>query len=120
MLNPLLRICLLLALCTGFVLPKMGAVLANAIPGIQTLVICTGAELVTVTLNAAGEPIDVAESNAQDCLRADLPPDAHRLMPVWQRLARAYSPPFAVLENPSALRTALALQRPSHAPPVVL
>jgi hypothetical protein len=65
----LLRVLLVLTLATGLLIPRMGAVLAEA-AGFERAVICVGDTLVTVTLGADGAPVDIVEGDVHPCLAA--------------------------------------------------
>ncbi len=115
-----LRSGLIVLLVAGLLVPKSGAVLAQIVPGVMTMVICTGEKLVTITLNAAGEPIEIHEDEEAPCLRTDLAapvevPDRH-----WVRLALSFERSFAVKLNPRPEAALFHRKRPSQAPPVLI
>ncbi|MFU1477543.1 hypothetical protein ACM25N_07490 [Roseovarius sp. C7] len=69
MIRTVLRLLLLVALLTGVTLPKATAVLASlGLSHSQTIVICTGEGLRTITLSADGTPVEQPETEAHDCL----------------------------------------------------
>ncbi|MEM8655624.1 MAG: hypothetical protein AAGF36_12855 [Pseudomonadota bacterium] len=82
---PMFRSALILLLCVGLLLPKATATLAILLPGsFSTIVICTGSEVITISLDQHGEPVDQAEIHGLECL-SETPHlrDAH-LAPTWQ------------------------------------
>ncbi len=119
MIRSIARFLLLLSLTFGFLLPKMGAVLVEIVPGIHTAVLCTGTELVILTLDANGDPIELPEIKAQHCTLADLADPGTGFIPAWQGLARSFHHPFAVKLHPAPGMDTLAAIWPSRAPPEV-
>ena len=68
----------ILALTLGLVFPKAGWVVAHWAFGAQTVVICTGHDLITITLDADGNPVETKDAAHQACTLgkadASLPP----------------------------------------------
>ncbi|WP_339854031.1 DUF2946 family protein [Roseovarius nubinhibens] len=69
MIRTVLRLLILVTLLTGVTLPKATAALASlGLSGSQTIVICTGEGLRTITLSADGTPVEQPETQDHDCL----------------------------------------------------
>lgn len=93
----LLRLCLLLGVILGVVLPKSSAALADlGLINARTVVICTGQGLEVITLTADGTPAEDMPAATHDeppCLLVHTldgviaPPP-----PVWVALAREFHP----------------------------
>ncbi|GAA6209426.1 hypothetical protein NBRC116601_27190 [Cognatishimia sp. WU-CL00825] len=109
-----------LFLIVALVLPRVSAVLVEFIPGVDTVIICTGSEYVTLTLGPDGTPIDVAESSDNRCTLSDTPELTVALQPFWHQLARGFQHPFKVVENGQSTLDRLAHLEPSRAPPAVI
>ncbi|MHC0053851.1 hypothetical protein [Actibacterium sp. D379-3] len=113
-------ILLVVALCLGLIWPKASAVVSLLLPGtVQTIVICTGDGLVTVTIGPDGAPVRTGETEEAPCtigtaVTADAAP-----LSFWQALARDHA-----LRRPLYARIARSLppyarRRPARAPPLV-
>lgn len=112
-----LRACLIALLAAGLLVPKMGAVIAGLMPGVTQVVICTGAEMITLTLAPDGTPIDTGELHAEPCVMAseavaEGPPPA-----LWRALARDHADAFTAIAAPGTPPELFAVKRPSQAPP---
>jgi hypothetical protein len=68
-----MRLISILLLTVGLLLPRAGAVLAE-VAGFQRVTICLGAELVTVTLDQGGNPVETELTEHGPCLAAATPP----------------------------------------------
>ena len=79
------RTLLLVYVAIGLVLPSGGALLA-AVAGLETIVICRGDSLVSITINEHGEPVETELKEHGPCLLADLPPPAGTAQPAWLAL----------------------------------
>lgn len=101
-------------------LPRVSAVLVEFIPGIDTIVICTGSEYVTITLGPDGEPLDVEESSDNRCTLSEIAEIGIRPQAFWQRLATSFDKAFSVAENQRLADLHLTFQQPSRAPPAVI
>ncbi|MEM7720271.1 MAG: hypothetical protein AAF222_13820 [Pseudomonadota bacterium] len=114
-----LRSCLLLPLLLwALLLPKLSVILLEFNPNIQTVVICTGTEMVTITVGPDGEPIHVDDGEDAPCVLTEdkalsVPSD-----PDWVALARSYAFAFVVNTNPALQRAPERLSRDSQAPPL--
>ncbi|WP_179378187.1 hypothetical protein [Jannaschia marina] len=73
---------MILLLGIGLLLPRAGAVLAD-LAGFDSVVICRGAELVTITMSADGEPIDAEIEEHGPCLSALQFPETAAPTPAW-------------------------------------
>ena len=110
----------LVFLIVALTLPRISAVLVEFIPGVDTVIICTGDSYVTVTLGPDGEPITVEESSDARCTLTDTIATADAPQPFWRHLALSYHHPFNILENKGFSREILARLEPSRAPPAVI
>ncbi|WP_224825558.1 hypothetical protein [Cognatishimia sp. MH4019] len=115
-----LRGLLVLCLTLGLIWPKVSAAVVGFLPGVQSYVICTGADMVTILVDAEGNPIEQVATDSAPCLSADVPPVALRAPQFWQQLARDHQDRFIQHENRQPLRSVLQRPAPSRAPPVVV
>ncbi len=111
---------LIVLILSGFLAPRMTAVLAELIPGVQTMIICTGERMVTLTIGADGIPVEEAEENEHDCVIADTVSLAEVEQPFWTALSRDFDHRFAIRENTQIATVSLSLLSPSRAPPVLV
>lgn len=109
---------LVVLVVSGFLAPRMSAVLAELIPGVQTFVICTGDSLVTITIGPDGEPIEHSETTPHPCVLADTIVQAQMTLPLWFALGFGFAHSFAVRENTQVADHHLALIFPTRGPPV--
>ncbi|WP_368185215.1 hypothetical protein [Aestuariibius sp. HNIBRBA575] len=121
-LNPsqILRALMVCLVVLGLLAPRMSAILVHVIPGIQTVAICTGAEIIILTLDANGTPIESQEHKSEHCVLADLVIAQAQPDPHWQALARDYTRPFTIVVHDAADRDRLSHILPSRAPPAVI
>ncbi|MEL6645900.1 MAG: hypothetical protein AAFQ79_18360 [Pseudomonadota bacterium] len=117
MLAACLRIGLVIALTTGLILPKMGGVLAGFVPGVMQVVICTGTEMVTVTLGPDGQPIETEVIEGEPCVMTAAALPADTALPLWHRLARDHRDAFSAVVLDRAPPRLFAVKWPSQAPP---
>lgn len=110
----------LFVLIVALLLPRISAVVVEFIPGADTVILCTGSEYVTVTLDAEGNPTEVSETQDSDCLRSLVADLAPSLDPLWQKLSRDLSFAFALHEHPAPAGETLQRLEPSRAPPVLM
>tara|TARA_Y100001956_G_scaffold69512_1_gene72855 strand:+ start:75 stop:488 length:414 start_codon:yes stop_codon:yes gene_type:complete len=111
---------LVLATVVGLLLPKMSAVVASLVPGVMVVTICTGSEMVTLTLNADGEPVEEVEPAVDHCVLADLIQDQPQPEAPWVALARSYRCPFVATPNPYQTCDYLRQQDPPRGPPALI
>ena len=109
-----------LFLIMALALPRVSAVLVEFIPGIDTVVICTGSEYVTITLGPDGKPLDVDESSDNRCTLSEMAGIGLRPQTFWQRLATSFDKAFSVAENQRLADLNLTFQQPSRAPPALI
>ena len=114
------RTFLVLSLVMGLVSPKVIGALLHVMPGVQTLVICTGDRLMRITLNAQGEPVEMTEFESDPCVIADPVAQIADTDPLWHRLARVYTPSFAVRVRNDSVTELYHAKWPSRAPPVTV
>lgn len=112
------RILLLFAICVGLLLPRMSAVLVELMPGLQSMVICTGEGLVVVTLGPDGTPIEQTDTPEHRCVMSENPAVADVTIPFWQRLAGDYHNHFGIVENLTLQPNDLMIIGPTRGPPV--
>lgn len=101
----------------ALLLPRVSAVLVEFIPGVDTVVICTGDAYVTVTLGPDGTPIESSESNDNRCTLAESFVVAGSPKIFWHQLALSHQHPFVVHENHAFAQGALLRLAPARAPP---
>lgn len=114
-----LRCILVVALTVGILLPRMSAVLADIIPGVTQVAICTGSEIITLTIGPDGQPIET-EIETSHCVLGDTSAMADGPDPVWVTLARSYHPLFISLIHDAADQDRLSRIAPSRAPPALI
>lgn len=114
-----LRLCCVLVLVAGTLLPKMSAAILTHLPGVQSFVICTGGALITITLDASGEPIEMATTDSAPCTLAEAGDPISRPAPLWVAMTLINLPPADVSENPMHARDRLLLQQPQRGPPAL-
>ena len=115
-----LHAALILLILSGLLAPRMTAVLAQVIPGVQTMVICTGDELIVLTIGTDGVPIETEDSTQHPCVMGDTISVAENTLPFWAVLGRDFAHHFAIHENAQADVQHLALISPTRAPPVLV
>lgn len=81
------RCFVVLTLITALLAPKLSALALHVMPGAISAVICTGSELVTIQIDANGNPVEVTETDHGACLLAN--PDTLG----WDRLAGWWAAP---------------------------
>ncbi len=115
-----LRALLVVMLVAGMLAPRMSTVLAQVIPGVQTMVICTGDALVTITMGADGVPIETADQVQHPCVMASGVTLAVAGLPFWQQLAADHAHGFAISENSRVSVDHLTRLTPTRGPPVLV
>lgn len=109
---------MVLALLLGMILPRMQPILAEIIPGVRVMVICTGDTLVTMTLTADGTPVETSDPIAENCITATPPTNAQSATRFWHVLASDFRHHFTIHTDRLADANRAALTSPSRAPPV--
>ncbi|MCT4556663.1 MAG: DUF736 domain-containing protein [Pelagimonas sp.] len=112
-----LRFALVCAVVFGVLLPRSSAVLAEIIPGIERITICTGTEIKTLTIGPDGQPIEESTSESPHCVMADGAAVSETPQPYWLALTLDDPQRPAVLVNAIADLTTLSSLRPVRAPP---
>ncbi len=115
-----LRGLLVLCLTLGLIWPKVSAAVVTFLPGVQSYVICTGQEMVTILVDSAGSPIEQSAGESAPCLSADVPPVTVAAPTLWRQLARDHRDHFVKRDNLSVARSVLQRPAPSRAPPVLV
>jgi hypothetical protein len=110
----------LLVLIVALLLPRVSAVLVEFLPGVDTVILCTGSDYVTVTLDAEGNPTEVSDAQGSDCLRSLAAEVSLDPSSFWQKLTRDFDVVFARLEHPSPGLDVLHFLKAPRAPPVVI
>lgn len=81
---------MVVALTLGILAPRASAIAMDLMPGtFQTVVICNGFEMTTITIDAEGNKVEIA-SDGHECVMKDAVAKATAPAPQWQRLARAH------------------------------
>lgn len=106
------------ALVFMLITPRISAVVTEFIPGLDAVVICTGSELITVSLDENGTPTKHSTQNTGDCTRTTDTPAQIAQSAIFTLLANTYQIAFVVHANAIATQEALASQKPKRAPPV--
>jgi hypothetical protein len=108
-------------LCLTLLLPKVGGLLIEIMPGVTTAVICTGSETVVLTLDSNGAPIEeLPEALPDTCILADAKSVVDVPTPVWVRLARSLEDRFVPVVTRREHETHPASPPPAQAPPVLV
>lgn len=108
-------------LCLAVLLPKAGGLLLEVMPGVTKAVICTGSELVVLTLGPDGEPIEeLPEPLLDTCVLGDVTTVAEAPTPLWVRLARSFEDRFVPVVTRREHTTHPATPPPGQAPPVLV
>lgn len=73
-----LRCLIVLTLTLGLIFPKAGWLVAHWAFGVQTMVICTGSDVITITLDADGNPVQTSDTQHHACTlgKSDAAPSA--------------------------------------------
>lgn len=114
------RILMLYALVFGILAPKMSAVIVQLVPGIQTLVICTGNGLVTLTIDADGEPVEMPRAEVDHCTMVDANSLDASFIPPWRAFTGDHTRLFTIKLHPSPDDHRFNQIPPSQAPPVLI
>ena len=118
--TPYIHALLVILLVSGLLAPRMSAVLAQVIPGVQVLVICTGDQMVTLTIGADGKPIEMDNAELHPCITTAANKHVTLADPYWSLLGRDYAFGFAVRESTKPAQPPLSRISPSRAPPTVV
>ncbi|CTQ50520.1 hypothetical protein [Jannaschia donghaensis] len=95
----MMRLLLILLLSIGMLLPRASAVLAQ-VAGLESVVICRGAELVTITFAADGTPVKTEIEEHGPCLASATPNSSAPPTPAWTRLVHTPIPAPACCTAP--------------------
>lgn len=111
------RALLILALVTGILAPRMTAVAAQVVPGVEIIVICTGDSLQRIAIDAEGNPIDLGEADQHPCTLALAQIGAPTPAATWGAAALRISWSQTLRHQTRAARTP-ALPPPALGPPL--
>lgn len=89
-----------LLILAGLVLPKLSVLALHLHPDITTVVICTGSEMVTISIGADGTPIETGETDQSPCLVSDGKLKQASAWVTWTMAPRSYRHGF--VEKPFA------------------
>ncbi|NSX53429.1 hypothetical protein [Parasulfitobacter algicola] len=120
MMRAFFRCVLLAGLLTGILIPKMSAALVMLVPGMQIMVICTGAETVIITLDPDGEPVEMPEATSKHCVMNHAMDLADTPEPAWQKFIRSFHNTFTINSNQRAQDHLALVRGPTRAPPVLI
>ncbi|MEM6595743.1 MAG: hypothetical protein AAF672_13215 [Pseudomonadota bacterium] len=112
----LLSILLAFTVSLGIILPKAGGVLLEVMPGFTQAVICTGSEIVVVTLDAEGDPVELPEPAMEHCVLDKGAVAFAAPYPSWVKLASQFETAF-VSASVRAPAAHLRLLPPGQGPP---
>lgn len=113
-----LRYLLILLIILGTLAPKVTAVLAEILPGFQTIVICTGTEMMTLRVGPDGVPIETTEAISDTCAMENVAQYDIAPLPYWVSLTHDNTQRFSVIQNAQSPHPIFIIKEPSHAPPV--
>lgn len=114
------RAVVMLLLVLALVMPRVSGVLVDLLPGFERTVICTGSEMLVLTLDDAGEPVTVSEEAGGPCLRATSAPALAQHAPAPYLAELAFAALFPVKLDLLAPRASLRLQREKRGPPSLI
>jgi|GEM_PF-3092366 len=112
------RYAALIFLIVALTLPRISAVLVEFIPGVDTVIICTGSEYISVTLGPNGEPLDTEELGETHCTLSEIAELDQAPLPYWHQLATSYQLIFSIKENQRLSSQKLLVHAPTRAPPM--
>lgn len=115
-----LRYVLIVSLTLGLMLPKMGAVIVAMVPGVITAVICNGAEMVVISIDQDGQPIELPSAPVDTCVSADPTELAEKDAVAWVRVPRSFDIAFVQITHPAPFGAVTRMKPRSHAPPLML
>lgn len=82
--------------------PKVSALALHLNPDITAIVICSGSELITIHINADGEPVEITEADHTPCVMGDVNSATADFAPAW--LAILLEDLYAFSESPAVTR----------------
>lgn len=113
------RLLFAMLLSISLLLPASTAALASLLPGVQSVIICTGSGMVEVRLDEEGNPVALEESGEHPCLASAPVSAIDAPTPFWLKLAEDDKPRFAVVVHVGADQTRLGHILPKRGPPAV-
>lgn len=114
------RILLIFALCLGVVLPKVGSAVQMLVLGeLQTVVLCTGDGIVTIRIDAEGNPVEDVSDEAVPCVLGNILITESDPLTHWQAVARSYVLITGLRETSTRVDPPYLRKRPARAPPVL-
>ncbi|MEM9716486.1 MAG: hypothetical protein AAF826_08215 [Pseudomonadota bacterium] len=113
------NIVLMLLVVAGMVLPKMSAVIVTMIPGVMTMVICSGDRTYVVHLDREGNPIETEQVESKPCVLGAVEEIALAPEPAWIRLAQDYAFTFIPILSAGPTFSDLGLYPDLRGPPLV-
>lgn len=115
----LCRSALITLLLAGLMLPRLGMVLVELVPGITQAVVCTGDRLIVIALDARGAPVNLPDAeDASDCVSTKLAALGSTKVPIWVALALAPANGPRNLAAPLNSPRLYCDLRPCRAPPL--
>lgn len=118
---PFVRILLTIALCLGIVIPKVGSAVQMLVLGeLQTVVLCTGDGMVTIQIDAEGNPVETHdEAEPAPCVLGHIILAGPAYLPLWQVLARDHAQSAGLFEQTPRTEPPFRLRKPARAPPLL-
>ncbi|MBV6658461.1 MAG: hypothetical protein KI785_11905 [Devosiaceae bacterium] len=107
-------------LCVAVLVPKVAGMLVDILPGYHTVVICSGGEMIAITLSPDGEPVQHGEGKSEPCQLNHALVFDERPIPLWIALACSYAFEVACAPNLVPDPSVLVTRGASRAPPVVV
>ena len=113
-----LKILIATLVVVSLLVPRMAAAALSFLPGYTTIAICTGAEIVYLTLDSEGNPVDVGDPvDVTPCVLADANTTDGVRTPAWHALAANWADPFVSSPHRRAAFDVLDTLQPTRAPP---
>lgn len=101
----------------GLLAPKLSALILHIHPGVTSVVICNGAELIRLTLGPDGTPIGDLSYEHAPCLFEDPDTDVPRILADARDVPRSYRYGFEEITHPLADADGLAQRPDPRGPP---
>lgn len=111
---------LVLLLLVALLMPRVSGVLVDLLPGFDRAVICTGSEMIVLTLDQDGQPVTLHEGAGETCLRAPSTPVLAQHLPVPYHALFGTIAPFAIKCDLLAPQASLQQQKDKRGPPLLI
>lgn len=108
------------ALVAALLAPKLSSLVLHLHPGIMTIVICTGSEMVTLHIGADGEPVELDEASPAPCLLVNPNDIGHPAYVRWTQAPRTYRATFVEIHHDFRSQAEVGLLPALRGPPFVI